>query len=615
MSDQQKPVTSIGENIDHSTKLETSAKPVNRNRTQHTSPSNNTGNTSKKAPSSNTNNNTKKPASKKQHPPVPNTHEKSSIPLTTRPPSTSRRQKSPGSNQNEAVKRTNARSGDQGSNRPATKTKSKQTSTGTRGDSTKRKASLKTDQSSPEIQGSIDENILVSDSGITDQIPSSLSTETLTETSPAESAPIDLLTTIEPALPLELSEPVQETVAQEIISPGQETLPTDLEEDDIQPGMKAVSIPPIIIEPEPFIPLTDLVDTPPRIKALITPQIEKELPVSSEAPPPIPRRFGPGHMPGNLVASILLILLISSSFLFWRDISDTHLYLYALDPANGHTLTQQDLGGGYQGDTTSTKDTTLLGADANFFYVASRATNALPPGVIPVVQLIAVDKTSGNIVWRIFGPGETLSAQTDYGNLLSGGRSIIWQVSNTIYSIDTLLGQIQWRKYIQENLSQVTTREETQMAEIAHVLLITRSDAFHALDLTNGNERWVTANSGDSTTLHLGGVVAGNNTLILYGKSMLQAIDPSDQHIIWRQTQLENIQSLKISANGTLAYAIVTNIQAGNPTNQGLVALDVKTGTIRWIFHPFDQERFVNAQSDGFQYSKNTLYVTLCSTA
>ena len=356
-------------------------------------------------------------------------------------------------------------------------------------------------------------------------------------------------------------------------------------------------------------------DNHPKIKALTTPQIETELPVSSETPQPtIPHRFGPGHIPGSLVVSILLILLISSSFLFWRYVSDTHLYLYTLDPANGHTLAQQDLGG-YQGNTTSTKDTTLLGADANFFYVASRATNALPPGIVPVVQLIVVDKTSGNIVWRIFGPGEPVSAQTDYGNLLLGGRSIIWQVSNTIYSIDTLLGQIQWRKYILENLSQVSTREEAQMAETTHVLLITRSDAFHALDLANGNERWVTANSGDSATLHLGGVGAANNLLILYGKSILQAVDPSDQHIIWLQTQLDNIQSLKISDNGTIAYAIVTNIQPGNPTNQGLVALDTKTGTIRWTFQPFDQERFINAQSDGFQYSKNTLYVTLCSAA
>ncbi len=1116
MSDQQNPVTSIGGKIDHSTKLETTGAPGNRNRTQHTPSSNNTRNKPKKAPSTNTNNsrhkpkqtpsshtnnNKKKPASKQQHPQVSNNHEKSSKPVSTRPPSASRQQKRSGSNQNEATRRTNARPEVKGSNRPATKTKSKQTITGTRGITTKREASLKTDQSSPKIQVSIDENILVADSVITEQVSSSLS------------------------------------------------------------------------------------------KTLTTPQIEPKLPVLSKTPPPaIPHRIRPEQIPGSLVASILLIVLISSSFLFWRDVSDTHLYLYALDPASGHTLAQQDLGGGYQGVTTFTnpisitsslvfgvhtnhsvsdqqeevlsltgkyaswkvesqfstplehgtlsitpdnrvlilyanglqvmtprgqalwqmrgdeptlgthpfqpvfdssmlytvtsashgvvgaydlqsgavlwtqrlddtleyaapfllngntlfiaadhtlyalnkvdgtllwkvdrpvrtllmdtteqsllvvagsqglaalnastgaiawaydgqplntqesthetlmpaqfyqanisskthvvyatgivwdaqqvreqlwmfavdavtgnihwskrmstdytsvdagriyppfvdavhglvilqqaqddnkhniaaynasdgtplwnvqldgitasatdllqvsnnslillntqsnkttalhsltslrivliamiilstvllllvwtlpsqswikrlrtrlntlplylaypvkllqnlwqyshkaftlilliflilggaflsrqlsssgkylnqvtspngstqwqhfinspvqlgltdnegsivlssagesvhyltavnldgatqwtsfvsegefsipatstqpgtvlvalhgrtsphyqfapddpaytrpldslyalylldrqtgqsiwqniiiapqgqQDTTLLGTDTKFFYVASRATNALPPGVGPVVQLIAVDKTSGNIVWRIFGPGESLSAQTDYGNLLSGGRSIIWQVSNTIYSIDTLLGQIQWRKYIQENLSQVTTREETQMAEIAHVLLITRSDAFHALDLTNGNERWVTANSGDSTTLHLGGVVAGNNTLILYGKSMLQAVDPSDQHIIWRQTQLENIQSLKISDNGTLAYAIVTNIQAGNPTNQGLVALDVKTGTIRWIFHPSDQERFVNAQSDGFQYSKNTLYVTLCSTA
>ena len=300
MSDQQKPVTSNGGKIDHSTKLETSGKPVtrnriqhtspsnntgntskkapssnpnnSRNRTQHTPPSNNTGNTSKKAPSSNPNNSKKKPASKQQHPPVPNTLEKSSKPLATRPPSASKRQKSPGSNQNEAGKRTNARPGDKENNRPATKTKSKQTITGTRGDSTKRKPGLKTDQSSPEIQVFIDENILLSDSGITEQVPSSLSTETVTEASPAEEVPIYLLTTIEPALPLELSEPVQET------------LPTDLEVYDTQPGMKAVSIPPLIIDPEPFIPDSYLDDTLPRIKPMTTPQIEKELPA-------IPHRF------------------------------------------------------------------------------------------------------------------------------------------------------------------------------------------------------------------------------------------------------------------------------------------------------------------------------------
>src|SRR6266487_2047965 len=222
MSDQQNPVTSIGGKIDHSTKLETTGAPGNRNRTQHTPSSNNTRNKPKKAPSTNTNNsrhkpkqtpsshtnnNKKKPASKQQHPQVSNNHEKSSKPVSTRPPSASRQQKRSGSNQNEPTRRTNARPEVKGSNRPATKTKSKQTITGTRGITTKREASLKTDQSSPEIQASIDENILVADSVITEQVPSSLSTETLTETSPAEAAPIariKALTTpqIEPKLPV-----------------------------------------------------------------------------------------------------------------------------------------------------------------------------------------------------------------------------------------------------------------------------------------------------------------------------------------------------------------------------------------------------------------------------
>src|SRR6266700_326836 len=252
MSDQQNPVTSIGGKIDHSTKQETTGAPDNRNKPKHT-------------PSSHTNNNKKKPASKQQHPQVSNNHEKSSKPLSTNPPSASGQQKRSGSNQNEATRRTNARPEVKGSNRPATKTKSKQTITGTRGITTKREASLKTDQSSLKIQVSIDENILVADSVITEQVSSSLS------------------------------------------------------------------------------------------KTLTTPQIEPKLPVLSKTPPPaIPHRIKPEQIPGRFVASILLIVLISSSFLFWRDVSDTHLYLYALDPASGHTLAQQDLGGGYQGVTTFT---------------------------------------------------------------------------------------------------------------------------------------------------------------------------------------------------------------------------------------------------------------------
>jgi outer membrane protein assembly factor BamB len=289
---------------------------------------------------------------------------------------------------------------------------------------------------------------------------------------------------------------------------------------------------------------------------------------------------------------------------------DSLYTLYLLDHQTGQIIWQNTII-----SPEGQQDTTVLGADTKFIYVASRATNSLPPGIGPVVQLIAVDKTSGNIVWRIFGPIEPDTAPTDYGSLLLRGRSIIWQVSNTIYELDTMLGQIQWHKYIPENLPQASLREEAQMAEAAGVLLVMRSDAYHALDLATGNERWAIA-SPDNATAHIsGGVVAVNNIFLLYGGGTLQAVDPADQLIIWSQKQLKAIQNLKISDDGTLVYAIIGNTLPGSPTSQVLVALDTRTGTAHWTFQTFEQEQFVNAQSDGFQYSKSTLYATICLPA
>jgi outer membrane protein assembly factor BamB len=261
------------------------------------------------------------------------------------------------------------------------------------------------------------------------------------------------------------------------------------------------------------------------------------------------------------------------------------------------------------------QDSTVLGADEKFFYVASRATNALQAGIGPVVQLVAVDKTSGTIVWRIFGPRELEMVPLDYGSLLMQGRSITWQVSNTIYQLDTTLGQIQWRKYIAENLPQASLLEEAQMAVAGGVLLVARSDAYHAIDLATGNERWIIVSTGNDIAQIQRGVVAVNNIFLLYGGETLQAVDPVDQHVIWSQKQLVDNQSLKLSDDGTKVYAILDHLKPGSSTTQVLAAIDVQTGTVRWTFQPFEQERFVNAQSDGFQYRNNTLYATICSTA
>jgi outer membrane protein assembly factor BamB len=145
------------------------------------------------------------------------------------------------------------------------------------------------------------------------------------------------------------------------------------------------------------------------------------------------------------------------------------------------------------------------------------------------------------------------------------------------------------------------------------VILVARSDAYHAIDLASGNERWIIASPGSRPVSILRGVVAVNNVFLLYGGDTLQAVDPLDQHRIWIQKQLEDTLNLKISDDGTQIYAILDKLK-GRSTIQVLTALDILTGTVRWTFQPFEQERFVNAQSDGFQYRSNTLYATICST-
>ncbi|HET7637858.1 MAG TPA: PQQ-binding-like beta-propeller repeat protein, partial [Ktedonobacteraceae bacterium] len=179
--------------------------------------------------------------------------------------------------------------------------------------------------------------------------------------------------------------------------------------------------------------------------------------------------------------------------------------LYLLDRQTGQIIWQNVIISP-QGQQNST----VLASDAKFFYVASRATNPSQPRIGPVVQLVAVDKTSGTIVWRIFGPIVPGMVPMNYGSLLLDGRSIIWQVSNTIYKLDTMLGQIQWRKYIPEPLPQTSIREEAQMAEDAGVILVARSNAYHALDLATGNERWTIASSGNDSAQMPRGVAAGN---------------------------------------------------------------------------------------------------------
>jgi outer membrane protein assembly factor BamB len=89
---------------------------------------------------------------------------------------------------------------------------------------------------------------------------------------------------------------------------------------------------------------------------------------------------------------------------------------------------------------------TVLGADAHFIYVASSQTNPPASSGGAAIQLLAVDQTSGLVAWRVFGPVEPFNTPRDNGTLLLQGRQILWQVEGAVYAIDSVMGQIAWRR-------------------------------------------------------------------------------------------------------------------------------------------------------------------------
>ena len=281
-----------------------------------------------------------------------------------------------------------------------------------------------------------------------------------------------------------------------------------------------------------------------------------------------------------------------------------HLFvLYLLDRSSGQVIWQSTVVRG--GDL---QESTVLGDDTRFIYVASRS---IVRGNM-VVQLIAVQKATGVIAWRIFGPRKQGTAVPDYGSLLTGERLIYWQANSTLYALDTQLGQIQWRSYIVEKDSTVSMLEDAQMAQNAGVLLVRRSDLYHALDLSTGNERWTLAGLGSDTAQTPGGIVATGNEFILYGDGTIEAIDAATQNVLWKHQNMVAVSDVTVSANGSLIYAVVSNNLDSGSQHQALVAFDVKTTTVHWTFQPDEQALFLYPGAGALHEARGMLFVTLC---
>ncbi|MGH2497657.1 MAG: PQQ-binding-like beta-propeller repeat protein, partial [Ktedonobacteraceae bacterium] len=160
--------------------------------------------------------------------------------------------------------------------------------------------------------------------------------------------------------------------------------------------------------------------------------------------------------------------------------------LYLLDSNTGQVLWQHEFV-----QAGALQEASVLGADSQFIYIATRSLQNNQ-----VAQLIAVDKSTGMIEWRVYGPRGQANAAPDFGTVLMQGSFIYWQVDNTVYALNIQTGQIEWRDAIAEITPRVSMLEERQMAASAGVLLIRRSDMYHALDLMTGSERWTLSGLG-----------------------------------------------------------------------------------------------------------------------
>ncbi len=120
---------------------------------------------------------------------------------------------------------------------------------------------------------------------------------------------------------------------------------------------------------------------------------------------------------------------------------DTMLALYLLDRGSGHILWQQVVS--YPDEQQNAE---VIGVDTTYIYVAGEHTLASSVDSnaknVTMPQLFAVNKLTGTVDWRIFGPTQLANNQHNHSTLNIKDGQVLWHVANTIFTIDTNVGQI-----------------------------------------------------------------------------------------------------------------------------------------------------------------------------
>ncbi len=313
--------------------------------------------------------------------------------------------------------------------------------------------------------------------------------------------------------------------------------------------------------------------------------------------------------------TVLMILSNVSSTSSQASNRNSTIYLsplsfYLLRRATGQTIWHKTL------VEVQQQQAVILGTDNQFIFVALTEIASSLPKTTQGTKLLALDQATGNIAWQIFAPIPHNLHLYDGGKLLVQQHHVIWQVAGSVYVIATPPGTIQWQKSITEDRPEILLQEEAQMVEVAGLLVVQRSDVYHALDITSGHERWLLVNpAGDALSLNNIALAVVGRTLLIYGVGGIQAFDVTDQHILWSQKQLNSIQNLNPSEDGKLIYTTVTNSIEDSAPAQALVAIDSGNGAVHWTFQPTAHATFLPLGSSGILYRRSILLTAVCTSS
>jgi outer membrane protein assembly factor BamB len=285
------------------------------------------------------------------------------------------------------------------------------------------------------------------------------------------------------------------------------------------------------------------------------------------------------------------------------------LTLYQVKHATGAVIWQKTLA-----TASDQAAAAILGADQHAVYVAIVQTGSHASTARPVVALQAISQASGAVIWSVAGPTAANDAFQDVGHLLLSNGTAFWQVAGSIYAINIARGLVQWSHLIPEIADQELLAEESHMLVADNTLIIERAVLYHAFDISNGNEIWNVSNPGQEYSGQPGnsGIAAAGNTLLLYGGGQIVALSAATRQVLWTQKQLDSVQSIVVSGDGSLAYVTLIDSVEGSQPTQALVALDMQNGGARWTFQPSDQMSFLPLLPGGFDSSGHVLLTAIC---